>query len=184
MTAPTNGLIADFMGDGGIETAGRIDPYPSTGGPTVTTTGGSLHLTLTQAPVASPPNQYSNGVSLSFTSCIDASAFTGTQFSITGTISGCSIAYANVDSAHQQMSNNALGTAATGDYAQTTTVTVPSTNLMVPFPTTGAGAMPAQALNKMQLIQLNWGIVIPPPTDGGAAANCMVDVMISNVKFY
>jgi hypothetical protein len=181
VTAPANGVIATFnSADAGIEIMGVVNPY---GGPVVDTTGGNLHVTANTVPVATPSNQYSTGFSLSFNSCVDASAFTGVQFSIAGSLSGCTLTYGTIDTEHQPFANNPKGSAPNGSFAANISVAVPTTLVMAAFPATGG--MPNQAVDKMKLIEANFGFVIPPPTaDGGTPTNCVANLTIDDIKFY
>ena len=95
--APAGGLIATFMGaNGGSDIAGDVvalgDPAPTY------TTDGTLHVTLNTPASSMAPAPL---VVYRFQDCVDASlAFTGVQFSISGSLSGCTLHYFTEDSLH------------------------------------------------------------------------------------
>jgi hypothetical protein len=193
MLAPTSGLIADFMGaDGGLEIAGELDTYPSgsTAVPTFSTATGVLHLTE-NAP-ATAAAQYL-GIAIGFADCIDASAFTGVQFSISGSVSGCSIWYAAGDVEHQDpATDDYLATGPAGAYPPQTELTAPQVTavpqtLVMPFTSSTIFGVPETPIDKTKLVLVLWQFDVPAgtpaPADGGAPA-CVADITIDNVTFY
>jgi len=57
------------------------------------------------------------GAVIAFSNCIDASAFTGVQFTISGSFSGCTMQYATGDVEHQDMTlGSAFATGPAGSY--------------------------------------------------------------------
>src|SRR5450755_2490239 len=108
--APTDGLIADFKDpDGGIEIMGGLFAYSASGlngqgAPSNAVAGGALHITE-NAPATSDP-QYV-GTFLYFAGCVDASAFSGVQFSISGSFSGCTMQVFSNDAEHQDATTGA-----------------------------------------------------------------------------
>jgi len=188
MAAPTSGLIADFTGDGsaGVEIMGGVSAYGGTAGPTATTTGTTLHISENAAPMSMP--QYV-GTVVYFSGCVDASAFSGVQFSITGTMTGCTMQFSINDSEHGDSTagNDPKTTGPKGSYAPQLGVTTPfPASLMVPFTGTGApmSGSPATGLDPAKLIGLQWQFTIAPAAEGGAPTNCTADVTIDDVKFY
>ena len=186
----TNGLIADFAGDGGlgIEIMGGISAYPGASSPSTpmaATTGGTLHITENATPGSAP--QYVGAV-LYFSGCVDASAFTGVSFSITGTLTGCTMQYSANDSEHGDMTGTDLkATGPSGSYSPQLTVPTPfAATVSVPFTGTGAPAngSPATAIDPAKLIGLQWQFTIPAAPDAGAPTNCVGDINIDNVMFY
>jgi hypothetical protein len=190
--APGDPLIADFSAsDGGMASLaiGGTFVYPMTGGPIATVTNGALHITATSTGMATA--QYW-GVGIFFngdsagTQCVDATAHTGVQFDISGTIggTGCTAQYSTNDSAH---SNNATDMKGAGDstsYAPQAAVTASTTvaTVMMPFSGTGApsGGNPAVGVDKSKLTGVQWQFT----TAAGTTNNCAVDLTIDNVKFY
>jgi len=188
-TAPTTGLIADFAGDGsaGVEIMGGVSTYDkSAAAPTATTAGGTLHIVENGVPGAAA--QYV-GTVVYFTGCVDASAFTGISFGITGTLTGCTMQFSINDSEHGD-SSTGVDTKATGpkgSYAPQLGVAAPfAATVSVPF--TGAtapmGGSPAAPVDPAKLIGVQWQFTIPAAPDAGAATNCSADLMIDNIMFY
>ncbi|MES1164449.1 MAG: hypothetical protein ABUR63_01725, partial [Verrucomicrobiota bacterium] len=193
MLAPVGGLIDDFTAtDGGFALTYPPFPYPDSGParPTATQTGGALHIT--ESGPATSAAQYV-GVALSFVDCIDATAFTGIQFSISGSFSGCTMQYASGDSEHQDLATgapNATGPA--GAYPPQSTlsaaqVTATPQILMMPFTGTTIFGNPQTPLDTAKLIFALWQFTIPaaaPATADGGTPVCVADITIDNLKFY
>jgi hypothetical protein len=188
MTAPTSGLIADFMGDGsaGVEIMGGVSAYGGTAGPTATTNGTTLHIAENTAPMSMP--QYV-GTVLYFSGCVDASGFTGVQLALSGTMTGCTMQFSINDSEHgdSTTAQDPKASGPMGAYAPQLGVATPfAATLMVPFAGTGAptGGMPATAIDPAKLTGIQWQFTIAPAAEGGAPTNCTADITIDDVKFY
>jgi hypothetical protein len=193
MLAPAGGLINDFTGtDGGSDLTWDPFPYSSSGPgrPIASTSGGALHITE-NAPATSAP-QYV-GVALGFVDCIDATAFTGVQFSISGSFSGCTMQYATGDSGHQDPATGApYSTGPAGAYPPQSTltdaqVTAAPQTLMMPFTGTTIFGDPQTPLDTTKLIFVLWQFTIPagaPATADGGTPACVADITIDNVAFY
>jgi hypothetical protein len=197
--APANGLIADFTdaGDGanrgGIEIAGGIVTYaaPKVGGPgspTYTTTGGALHIRVSAAPTSTP--QFLGAV-IAFSNCIDASAFTGVQFTISGSFSGCTMQYATGDVEHQDMTlGSAFATGPAGSYPPQDRLAVdemtsaPRT-IKAPFVVSDIKGSPPAPLDPSKLISTIWQFTVPVAAEG-ASDNpiCTGAVTIDDIRFY
>jgi hypothetical protein len=191
LPAPAGGLIADFMGpDGGVNLGGGLFVYPSSGpaAPGIATDGGALYVTENQAATAAP--QYV-GAGLYFTSCIDASAFTGVSFSVSGAFSGCSMQFSTGDVEHQdRATTSGFATGVAGDYPPQTAISMGDVTsapqvVKVPFGPTAISGNPATSLDPQKIILVLWQLTIPPatPTDGAPAA-CSADLTIDDVTFY
>jgi hypothetical protein len=188
--APADGLIADFMGaDDGIEIGGEIVKYgdkpnaiDGPGSPSYSTTGGALQI-MENAP-ATPAARYL-GVLISFDGCVDASAFTGVQFSISDTSLGdCTMVYATADVVHQS-ANTGLpyATGAPSAYPPEAAVTpgpTPAT-LMMPFVGGPSGGNPPIAVDTTKLTLVLWEFQVAP---SGGALPCVADITVDDVKFY
>jgi hypothetical protein len=190
-------LIADFTAtDGGaaVLPIGGTYVYPMPGGPVAAVANGAWHITATTAGMTSAQywgaGIFFNG-NAAGTDCVDATAHTGVQFDISGTVTGtmCSVQYATNDSAHADMTQGtppdpkAGGPA--GSYApqaQLTTISATSQTIMMPFAGTGApsGGSPAIAVDKSKLTGIQWQFTTGP----GTTSSCVVDITIDNVKFY
>jgi len=182
IAAPTDGLIADFTEtDAGINMMGGapyVYPPGSGSAPTYATTGGSLQLTV-NAPATSQA-QFLGVIIGPEIDCIDATAFSGVQFSISGAFSGCTFQYASADDEHRASS-------AAGHYQPKTQIatsqlsTTPQT-LKMPF-SDQVGGNPATPIDKSQLVGIFWEFDVAPIT-GTAPSSCVADITIDDVKFY
>ena len=199
VAAPTDGLIADFADvDGGYDIAGgRILTFPkgSTAAPTYTTTNGSLHI-MVDTPATSVA-QYV-GVALGFGRCIDATLFSGVQFTIRGSFSGCAMQYTAGDIAHQDETSGApFATGLAGSYQPSTTlnasqfqspvsmeapIPVALVTMRMPFGSE-VGGNPASPVDKSKLILILWQFNVAPAT-GTAPSPCTADITIDDVAFY
>lgn len=185
--APADGLITAFtVPGGGVE--GGVAVGPAKSAPKFTTDG-ALHITV-DAPVISTRQVLL--VDLPFDECVDASAFTGLQFSISGSLSGCTFGQATQDSAHLQYDGSsagpgALGTGAPGAIPNSTVLTADqitpvAQTLTFPFAAQSNG-LPATPTDTSKLTWLDWVFVVNPYIVGGPIA-CKGDLTIKDVKFY
>jgi hypothetical protein len=183
--APTSGLIADFMGDGGIEIMGGLSAYGGVAAPTHTDANGTFEI-MENNP-AGAAAQYV-GTVLYFSNCVDASAFSGVEFTLSGSVAGCSIQYSTNDVQHDDMSTDpkggcTLGSACYSPQASITTVPTTATPVMEPFITT-AGGNPSAPTDPTKLTGIQWQFTIAPAAEGGAPVSCVSDLKITDVKFY
>jgi hypothetical protein len=209
--APSNGLIANFSSpDGGIpdgglgvdggpfptsivEIGGGLTPFPigSASAPAYTLSGGVLHVTVNTP--ATSAAQYL-GMFLGFADCIDATAFTGVSFTISGSFAGCTMEYGTGDVEHSDYTVDTYrGTGPAGSYDPQTTlttsqVTAAPQTLMMPFTGSTMSGSPPSPLDKTKLISVFWQFNVPasaPPTaDAAPPAACVGDITIDNVSFY
>ena len=186
--APTDGLIADFSGtNGGIEIGGGVSAYPAGAAPAYDTTGGNLHITTNAAPTTAP--QYL-GVTLYYSSpdCLDASAFTGVQFAISGSVTGCSLQYNTAFSQDAWTMNGDTRAACSGTsascyppYETIAGLGSTVTTMKVPFSGPGViGGAPLTTVDPTRLTGFFWQFVVP----AGISPNCVADVHIDDVSFY
>jgi len=193
MTAPPGGLIADFTGpDGGLAVSGGLFNYPlgSPAAPTVSVAGGALHLV--ESADFGAAVQYVGG-GIYFNDCLDATAFSGVSFTISGSFSGCSVQYATGDVEHQDATidpNFATGSA--GAYPPQSTITsgevttTPQT-LTMPFAGSTISGNPGTPLDKSKLVLLIWQFTVPagaPATTDAAPRGCIADITIDNLAFF
>ena len=186
--APTDGLIADFTdADAGINLGGIFFPYPhgSPEAPAFTATGGILHISE-NAPATSAA-QYL-GLTIGFGGCVDATAFTGVKFSISGSFSGCTLVYMTGDVEHQDVTfGSPLATGPAGSYqpysgiAAAQLTSTPQT-LKMPFMAQSPRS-PDTPLDPTKLISVIWQFNVDPVNPGSASA-CIADLIIDNVMFY
>jgi|GEM_PF-2673565 len=185
IVAPADGIIATFTdANGGVEIGGGVYglvwPPMQTSEPFMVTSG-FLHMT--------PSGTMVHWVVVYFDSCIDASAFSGVQFSISGSSSGCTVEYKTEDSVQLQgdlpfggrhgiCSQTVTPGACGGQAAAITTAqitTFPQT-LKMPFvggPFAGSTQMP---VDKTKLTQLVWQFAASP--------SCVTDITVDDIKFY
>jgi len=191
LASPASGLIADFAdADGGIEIMGGVFDYGTgsedIGRPTTSMDSGSLHVTENQAATDVP--QYV-GVFMYFLQCVDASAFSGVKFTVSGSFSGCSMQIFACDSAHFDAgSGAALATGTPGSYqpqfgVDSSQVSLAPQTLVVPF-TSQVGGSPATPLDPATLIGMDWQFTIDAAAAGSGAPGCVADLTIDDVTFY
>ena len=99
------------MGDGGIEILGGVTTYSGTGKPTYTIADNAVTIMENFASGAAPNYV---GTVLYFNTCIDASAFAGIQFDLSGSTTGCTIQYSANDAPHDDMGTDAKGACTLG----------------------------------------------------------------------
>ncbi|MES1207487.1 MAG: hypothetical protein ABUS79_16245 [Pseudomonadota bacterium] len=191
--APVGGLISDFSAtDGGSDLTRDPFAFPATGParPIATKTDGALHI-IENGPATSAA-QYV-GVAVAFGGCVDATAFTGIQFSISGSFSGCTMQYATGDPEHQDRTSGApYATGPSGAYQPQSTLTaaqVTATPQTVRMPFTGATMFgdPQTPLDTTKLVFALWQFDIPaaaPATADGGTPTCVADITIDNLTFY
>jgi hypothetical protein len=148
-----------------------------------------LHVTL-NAPVTSAAQVLL--VDFAFNKCVDATAFTGLQFSLRGSLSGCTFGQATQDSAHLRYSGAETGplqhgTGAPGAHPNSTVLTPDQITpepqiLMIPF-AAQTGGVPATPTDKSKLTWLDWVFKLDPQTAGGPTS-CTADLTIDDVRFY
>lgn len=193
--APADGLVADFVdaGDGGIEISGGIVTYAAPkvsglGSPTYTNAGGTLNISVNAAPISTP--QFL-GVVVVFNKCIDASAFTGVQFTISGSFSGCSLQYATGDVEHQDLTlASTFATGPVGSYppqnrlAADEMTSAPRT-IKAPFAVSDIQGSPPMRLDSSKLTTTQWQFTVPvAPYDDGGIQTCTGRITIDDIKFY
>ncbi len=198
LTAPGSGLVTDFSAASGpsgkgSQIPGKIVTYsiPKLADPgslSHTTSGGSLHIKVS-APATSHPQLL--GTMVQFNNCVDASAFTGVQFTLSGSFSGCSLTYATGDVEHEDVTKSstfASGPAgsyvpqykiAAGDLSST-----PRT-IKLPFVGTDIQGNPPIPIDPTKLIFTLWQFIVPVAADDGSATPaCTASVAIDDIKFY
>jgi hypothetical protein len=192
LLAPASGLITTFDGAGGgvdiTSVIAEVPIGPAGSAPTVTTDG-ALHISL-NAPATSARQVFL--VDFGFKSCIDATAFTGVQFGISGSFSGCELIQATQDSPHLHAGGSASapfrygsgppGARPNGTSLAPAQITAKSQTLMMPF-ATQTGGVPATPIDRSKLVILVWVFRLDPYSAGGPTA-CVADLTIDDVRFY
>jgi len=183
--ARSDGLIADFSGSGadaGIQVIGGISTYGGDGAPDAEISGGALHIM--QDASATDANQYV-GTVLYFNNCVDATEFAGVQFTISGTMAGCTMQYSTNHSAANDVNTDAKGSCTLGSgqcYSPQKTITISETETEVQVAWTGGGlaaGSPNVPVDPTQLTGIQWQFTIP-----SGSGTCDADITIKNVKFY
>ncbi len=190
--APTDGLVTDFSGSGrGV--AGRIFTYASPPSPApsalaYTTSGGSLEIKVNAPPAAGPQLL---GTVFQFDSCVDASAFQGVQFTVSGSLSGCSLTAAAGDVQHQDVATRStFATGEPGSYPpqhKIVTATSGSAPRKVeqPFARSDIEGNPRAPTDSAKLISMLWQLIVPvAPSDGSAPETCTGAITIDDLRFY
>ena len=187
-SAPSGSLIGDFAGDAGagdagagLAVAGGISVWGGSAQPTWSVDGDTL--TLTENGTATTAAQYVGAV-LYFNKCVDAVAFSGVEFTLSGTMSGCTLVYSANYSGTTDSAIDPKGTCVksgtTGCYAPQKSLTVSSSPTVIRIgwgDTTGGS--PADPIDESKLTGLQWQFTIP-----GGTGTCSASITISNLKFY
>jgi len=185
--APCDGLIADFSSaDAGIPIMGAVTTWSGVVQPTYTIADGML--TVNEAVSQSGVPQYL-GTTLYFYNCVDASGFTGVQFTISGSISAaCHLIFAANDVAHDNWRKDPKGTCDAGDSCYAPNMMVPmqvtSTPTVIKMPWIEGSSVPDVALDPAHLVGVQWQFTVDPTADGGTAQDCTAELHIDDVKFY
>ncbi len=162
---------------------------PGLNAPTVTALsgpGGILEgLQVSAAPGASTdPNNAYFGVGLGFgnPSCVDASAYTGVQFTVTGDLGTCTLQLAMVPSEDNSVQNGSAGVC-TGDPSTgchgPTSAPIGVGTTVVNFSDL-SGGVPLATLDPTALNDIDWHLTVP--TDG-TTAPCAASFTITDVSF-
>jgi hypothetical protein len=136
---------------------------------------------------------WSSGSWAGFADCIDATAFTGVSFTISGSFAGCTMQYGTGDVEHSDSTVNTYrGTGPAGSYDPQTTLTAGEITaapqmLMMSFTSSSISGSPPTPLDKTKLIAVFWQFTVPAAassTADAAPAACVADITIDNVAFY
>ena len=182
--APADGLIKAFSIPGSGVMNGVV-AGPATAAPTFTTDG-ALRIEV-NTPVLSTTQLF--GVHYGFPTCIDASAFTGVQASISGSISGCTFGGAIQDSAHQPYGgpSDSFGTGDSTAAPNSTAlaadqITSTPQTVQLPFASQSMG-VPATPTDSSKITDVAWVFLVEPRAVGGPT-DCKADLTLADIKFY
>jgi hypothetical protein len=120
-------------------------------------------------------------------SCLDASAFSGVELTISGSVSGCVLQW-GVGYAEDVASSTGSCTAITPTTCHPpeydVLVTVTPTTVQIPWaaPPSSFGAPIGNPDDPAGITGFNWQFAIPAAQNGGDT--CVADVNISGLKFY
>jgi hypothetical protein len=178
--APANGLLADFSAkpESGVPTK-VLTSVPS---PTLTSTtaDGMLTIEVHAIPGAKPQIL---STELLLDGCVDASGFSGVEFKLRGTLSGCSLTYASVDPEHQYYRPG-------GPYPPQKRIapaelTAEPRTITASFSNPESPGNPATPTDASKLVFLQWLVIVPVGSDGGEAVPpCTGTLRIDDVKLY
>lgn len=127
------------------------------------------------------------GVLIGFTdACLDAKDFEGVEFSIGGSLSGCTLLFGAGDAAHQDAESGApVAEGPPGSYQPMAWIadhmdSAEDQTLRVPFQNQSEGS-PSSPLDTSELIFTLWQFDVPAGTSDDA---CAADLRIDDVRFY
>jgi len=133
-----------------------------------------LNVTVNSIPTTAFPY---GGVGYVFYSCVDASAYAGIRFTLSGTLSGCIMSFA-VGFSGDEPCGNSFGTCS-GQCALPTSaaisVAASPTSVTIPFSSL-TGGMPVPSVDRTHLTDLQWVFGIPQ-------AGCSGTITIDNIAF-
>jgi hypothetical protein len=193
--APASGLVAEFSaaGESPEPVPGKIVTYsiPKIADASAfnfTTAGGNLTIKI-NAPATSRPQLL--GTMFEFNRCVDASAFSGVQFTISGSFSGCSLNYGTGDVEHEDVTlSGTFAAGPAGSYvpqhkiAAAELSSTPKT-IRLPFASPDIQGNPPTPIDASKLIFTLWQFIVPVATDDGSATPpCAANVTIDDVRFY
>jgi hypothetical protein len=165
---------------------GKVYPFPTTGGPTLSLSGTSPSFAMTVKASVPVGDKYW-GASLSFDKCIDASAYTGVTFTLSSvSLAGCELRFGvdiaeDVDPVQNQ---NPKGTCTkTPCYGPAFSLPAGATGVTkVPFTDVSYGS-PVADVNKKTILGIAWTLHSPVAGDGGA--DCTnATFTVDDVSFY
>jgi hypothetical protein len=118
-----------------------------------------------------------------FDGCVDASKFDGVQFSLGGSLSGCSLVFASVDPEHQYYRVE-------GPYPPQLPIaadalTSEARTFKAPFRNPGIQGNPTTPVDGSKLAFLQWMVIVPVGSiDGSPVPPCTGTLAIDDVMFY
>jgi len=183
--APSSGLVAGFSAnDGEGDIPGKlVSSVPRNAVPGATMTGGTQDGKLAinvKAALGPKPQIFS--ASLFFDKCVDASGFAGIEFSVSGSLSGCSMTYASVDPEHQFYRTG-------GPYPPQTPISPDDVKaapkkIVAPFRGSEIAGNPSTPTDPSKLAFIQWLVIAPVAADDDSAPPCVGSVLIDDVKLY
>lgn len=185
IVAPPGGLISTLADGGATNMFSFSSPAPMAA-PTFSAGGGLLNITIDEATDSAP--QFS-GVGIYFQSCLDASAFAGVAFTISGTVAGCTLEYAtNFAEDTSSLYDSETGSCPlSGCYSPKMQVVPTSTPtvVMVPWnPTFFDPGYPVPSPDDpAKLTGVQWEFIVPATSDAGSDT-CVANVTVTDLKFY
>jgi hypothetical protein len=118
--------------------------------------------------------------------CVDAHAYHGVSFKLSGDITGCTLQVTLADSQKTSHTDDPMRggcTAATCDPSQKAlTLSASPTPVQLAWGDVSGGA-PAGDIDPSRLVSVGWQLTIPPAADGGSSV-CIANVTVDDVMFY
>ena len=187
---PASPTIADFTPADGGPSIGFMGGTTSFGtpAPELKVSGANLHA---QATVVAGAEPQTVGFGIYFRRCVDAGAYSGVKFDMSGTVTGCRMSYAFnfsedvwngslVDAGTEGDSKGACTLGATACYPPSATITAATQTVL--FSAVSGGA-PVHAVDKGRLTGLVWQFAVGARPDGGPNSACSIDVTVDNIAF-
>jgi hypothetical protein len=185
---PSQALITNFSeatsGTGGTgNTPPSFGTGPASGGgfiygvpaPVVSVAGGAAHVTLTASSSASVNYV---GFGLAFNSCVNASAYSGVRFTLTGTVTGCTMQFMTTYTEVLPTSDPKGMCSGPTCYPSQTDVTPQAAPRSVAWNAYTRPGVPVATVDAGRLANVVWQFTIP------ASTACSADVTIDDVQFY
>jgi hypothetical protein len=159
--------------------------YEATGQPTPTLTATDSGLNVVGSLVVPDGGAVYAGAGVAFAAatCLDVSAYSGVQFTLSGSLGDCRLAFIenlSQDTTAANDPNRGMCTA-TPCYGPSYPVTSLGT-MTVPF-TALTGGMPVGTVDTTQLTSMQWQLALPAASSDGGRAGCSVNFTISDVSF-
>jgi hypothetical protein len=178
--APADGMLADFDAKLGRIVTSVAPGAPATTTLTHTTNGGKLTLNVNAVPADKPQFLVAD---MPFDGCVDASGFAGVEFSISGSLSGCSLVFASVDPEHQYYRTE--GPYPPQSPIPTAELTSQPRTIKAPFRGAAIAGNPATPTDASKLAFVQWLVIVPVGSgDGSAVPACIGTLAIDDVKLY
>jgi hypothetical protein len=187
--APEGGVIASFMDESNFFGFGS----PDASALMFTAVDGALNLRENHAAVSY--TQY-EGMGVGFTECVDATSFAGVEFTISGSMSGCTMQYstnfteddANDGTADTDPRGSCQRSEFSNCYSPQISITPTSTTTTIKAPWVNPSfyVLGNPVLNPndpARLVGVDWQFTIAATSDGGSDT-CVADVTITNLAFY
>ena len=129
------------------------------------------------------PGGYGGG-GMSFDQCVNTSTYTGVQFTLGGTVQGCTLKL-QVQTYSQQATDNGGGCASNCYGFPNKTLTSATGPVTVKFAELAGTGQPATAADlAKEIIGLQWQFESPPPVGDGGQPNCTgINLTIDDVSF-
>jgi hypothetical protein len=182
--APSNGSIAAFLDESNLYNSGS----PNGNELIYTATGGKLNLTENHG--AEQDTQYDDLI-FDFVECVDATSFAGVEFTLSGSVSGCTMQYStnftedtrNDGTANSDPKGSCQPSLSSICYSPQIEITATTTATTIQAPWVNPSfyllGNPVPSPNDpARLTSVQWQFTIP------ARATCLADVTISNLGFY